>query len=62
MCFFKFFFFLIYYLFRLHHVAWGILDPRPGIKLSSPAVEVQSLNPWTTREVPYVFHFKNLKH
>ena len=30
----------------------GILVPWPGIKPVSPAMEAQSLNPWTTREVP----------
>ena len=32
------------------HRACGILVPRSGIQPSSPAVEVQSLNYWTTRE------------
>ena len=37
---------------------WGagcgnpILVAQPGLELMSPAVEVQSLNHWTTREVP----------
>ena len=30
----------------------GILVPQPGIKPTSPALEAQSLNLWTTREVP----------
>ena len=34
------------------HVACGILFPRPGIEPVPPAVEAQSLNHWTTREVP----------
>ena len=29
-----------------------ILVPRPGIEPAPPAVEAQSLNCWTTREVP----------
>ena len=33
-------------------VAYGILVPQPGFKLIPPAVEVWSLNHWTTREVP----------
>ena len=33
-------------------VACGILVPRPGIKPVPPAVEAQSLNHWTSREVP----------
>ena len=43
-------FFLIY--FWPHLVACGILDPQPGIEPVSPVVELQSLNPRTTREVP----------
>ena len=31
-----------------------ILNKYPGIKLTSPAVEVQSHNPWTDREIPGV--------
>ena len=31
--------------------ACGILDPGPGIKPVPPAVEAQSPNHWTTREV-----------
>ena len=30
----------------------GTLVPQPGIKPEPPVVEVQSLNHWTTREVP----------
>ena len=33
-------------------MACGILVAGPGIKPAPPAVEAQSLNPWTTREVP----------
>ena len=33
-------------------VACGILVPRPGIEPVLPAVEAQSPNHWTTREVP----------
>ena len=36
----------------VHHVACGILVPRPGIEPVSTAVEAPSLNPWTAREVP----------
>ena len=35
-----------------HHMACGILLPRPGIKLAPSAVGAQSLNHWTVREVP----------
>ena len=38
-------------------MAGGILVPRPRIKPTPPAVEVQSLNHWTTREVPNVLLF-----
>ena len=36
-------------------MACGILVPWPGIEPVPPAVEVQSLNYWTTREVPQIF-------
>ena len=42
------------YIFWPHRVACGILVPRPGIELVPPAGEVQSLNHWTAREVPWV--------
>ena len=32
--------------------ACGILVPRPGIEPTPPALEAQSLNHWTAREVP----------
>ena len=35
------------------HVACGILVPQPGIEPLLPATEAQSLNHWTTREVPH---------
>ena len=38
-------------------VACGISTPRPGIELMPPAVEVLSLNHWTTSEVPHTFAF-----
>ena len=41
---------LFIYLFG--HTTCGILVPQPGIELMPPAVEVWSLNSWTTREVP----------
>ena len=44
-----FFFFLIFWPCR---AASGILVPWPGIEPATPAVEVQSLNYWTSREVP----------
>ena len=42
---------ILFYLFRLHHMVCGILVPGPGIEPVPPAVETQSLNYWTTREV-----------
>ena len=30
----------------------GILIPQPGIELAPPALEAQSLNCWTPRELP----------
>ena len=43
---------LFYFFFWPYHAACGILVPRSGIKPVLPAVEVQSLNHWTAREVP----------
>jgi len=37
--------------FWLHHVPFGILVPLPGIEPTPSALEGQSLNHWTTREV-----------
>jgi len=42
---------MIFYLFIFCRVACGILDPQPGMKTSPLALEVWSLNHWTTREV-----------
>ena len=39
-----------FYLFLLNHVTCGILVPQPGIEATPPALGVQSLNHWTTRE------------
>ena len=41
------------------HEARGILPPRPGIKPPGPYIWRQSLNHWTTREVPVFLSFKN---
>ena len=35
-----------------HRAACGILVPQPGIEPEPPALAMQSLNCWTTREVP----------
>ena len=40
-----------FFFFWLCRTAYGILVPWPGIKPTPPAVEAQSLNHWTTREV-----------
>ena len=42
---------LLFY-FWLHHTTCGILIPQPGIKPVSPALEAQSPNHWTAKEVP----------
>ena len=40
-----------------HFTARGILVPRPGIELTPLALEVQSPNHWSAREVPmYIFN------
>ena len=43
-------FFLNLILFWPHHMACRILVPQPGIESKPPPVEVQRLNPWTSRE------------
>ena len=51
--------FLIVFFFSFFgHAIWQQdLSSQPGIERASPAVEVQSLNHWTTREVPVLFVF-----
>ena len=47
-----FYFFLFFFLFfLLYHVAFSILVPQVGLNSVSPAVEAQSPNHWTTREI-----------
>ena len=49
--------FLFLFCFWPYHTACGILVPRPGMEPAPPALEVQSLNHWTPREVrglPYL--------
>ena len=48
-------FFLIFLFLWLHHVACRILVPWPGVEPGHPAVEAQSPNLWTTRELPPTF-------
>ena len=43
----------IYLIFGL--VACGDLVPQPGIEPMAPALDAQSLNQWSTREVPSFF-------
>ena len=45
-----------FFLFFFGHLsaACGILVPQGGMEAVSPVVEAQSLNHWTTREVPRV--------
>ena len=43
---------LVWFGFRLHRAVCGILVPRPGIEPVPPALGMQSLHPWTAREVP----------
>ena len=43
-----------FFFFLLCHTACRLLVPQPGIKPMPSAVEVRSLNHWTTREVPHV--------
>ena len=40
-----------FFFFWLHHTACGILVPHLGIKPTTPVVEAQSFNHWTTKEV-----------
>ena len=51
-----FWFGLVFWFFG--HLACRILVPRPGVEPAPAAVEVQSLNHWTTREVPVPECFK----
>ena len=53
----------VYFLFFLFFywscsAACGILVPQQGIEPAPPALEAQSLNHWTTREVPQNVHFQ----
>ena len=56
-CFYKDSDWLIYFIgtgffFWPRLAGYGILVPQTGIKPAAPAVEAQSLNHWTTRELP----------
>ena len=43
--------FSFFFFFWLHHTAYGILAHQPGIEPVLLAMEVQSLNHWTAKEV-----------
>ena len=49
--------YLFVYLFWLPLMACGILVSWPGIEPAPPAVEVWSLNHWTSREVQINYYF-----
>ena len=44
--------YLFFTLFWPHYAAYGILVPQARIEPMPPALEAQSLNHWTAREVP----------
>ena len=47
-----------YYLFIwLHHVAYGILVPCPGIEPTPSGLESQSLNHWTAKDIPRIRYY-----
>ena len=45
---------VLFIYFRSHRVACGTLIPRSGLTSVPPVLGVQSLNPWTTKEVPLI--------
>ena len=49
------FLFLILFYFLPSHVGSRIFVPQPRMKPVLPAVEAQSLNHWTSQEVPFFF-------
>ena len=51
----------LFVLFWSHRGMWD-LSPRPGIEPTSPALEVQSLNHWTTREVPVFLFYLHIMY
>ena len=46
------YYFILFLFFWPHHVACGILVPRPGIEPGPSSVKAQNPNHWTTREFP----------
>ena len=53
---------LFLFLFWPCHTTCGVLVSQPGIEPMPPAVEAQSLNHWTAREVPTVTSFRMLNN
>ena len=45
-------FIYLFIYFWPRHTACGILVSQPGVKPAPPALQAQSLNQWTAREVP----------
>ena len=54
--------FSIRFFFFFGQEARSILVSRQGIKPVPPAVEAQSFNHWTAREVPHLFHIILITH
>ena len=54
------FLFFKLFIFWPHLIVYRISVPCPGIEPEPPALEAQSLNHWTTRELPMLFIFKQL--
>lgn len=48
---------LFFFWFTAQCGMWGSSAPQPGIKLESPAQEVQSFNHWAAREIPAAVYF-----
>ena len=46
--------YFLFCFFLPHLTVCDNLAPQPGIKPTPPALEAQSLNHWTTREVPVI--------
>ena len=52
----------LFFFFAILQVMWDLIVPWPGIELLPPAVEAQSLNHWTAREVPRMGILTRLIH
>ena len=42
---------VLFFIFWPYHTAWGILVLQPATEPAPPALEAQSFNHWTTRDV-----------